>query len=232
MPEFKNSLNDFQVKLKNPAGFSLIHLAEIKMYVWDLELKILRNYTNTPYITSDNPLIKYNSFLERKGVKNGITGFSIKGLQLILPISPDTCLLLYDKDVYRVGDRKQKIINVLNVSFVDQVNLLQFLNCDQNVFSNECVSNNYFKMLHTRSLKYQKVDKENIQEYVSLGNFSSVEQRSVLHLTSSDLRIKLNLPFIKETKKAKKYDLGIKLVHTRKWHDKIAPIVSSGLMEQ
>ena len=53
------------------------------------------------FLTSDNPIFKYNQYCE--GVRfSGVTGGGSRGLQIFVPLSPYLHLILYDDRTYRV----------------------------------------------------------------------------------------------------------------------------------
>jgi hypothetical protein len=58
----------------------------------DLGMLLLVNKTGIGFVTSDNPVVQYNQYLE--GLNMGTTGALRRGLQLFLPLSPNLMLLL------------------------------------------------------------------------------------------------------------------------------------------
>lgn len=123
----------------------------------DLEYKLLKNMTKNPFIISDYPLVKYNQFLEmRKWNNSGHNGYGTIGLQIYLPINSQYTLILFDSNVYKVGNKKEKIVEIDEEKSIDQLNLLQCLNCDNNLFFNEKASKFYIEKLHERALKIPK----------------------------------------------------------------------------
>jgi len=213
-PRFKDFIQDFKIGIQNPATYSLGISLQLVPIIFDLEFKLLENKTNTAFITSDNPLIKYNQFLEFKKAFGAITGYGAKGIQIMIPINPNNYIILFDSSVYKIGDRKQKIIPINDSKDIDSLNQLQFISSLKNVYFDDNINENYIANLFNFGKKYLRTKKTNLLEspiyYDSNGN-----KRKQFATYSEDIKINLNLSFIKILKKSKKYDLGNKLVHVR-----------------
>ncbi|WMX13220.1 DUF4238 domain-containing protein [Aureispira sp. CCB-E] len=202
----KNALENTTFNQQNTALLNLKFLLKSIHKAFDLEGKLIVNETQKPFITSDNPVMKYNQFLERKAHPSGRTGLSSKGLQIFYPINPKVLLMLFDSKVYKVGNRKQKTIYTKEEKDIESLNLLQFINSDKVVFSNDQASDIYLKKLYTRSKKFcdapriagNETKTKNIEE-----NTHSV----LISQWSKEIEINLKLSFVKETTYAKKYEL-------------------------
>ncbi|MFZ1020253.1 MAG: DUF4238 domain-containing protein [Halobacteriota archaeon] len=67
---------------------------------------LLINKTNdpfTPFITSDSPVIRYN-LIARDLTDKDLTGFLNKGLIIVLPLSEEVALCLFDGERYKLKD--------------------------------------------------------------------------------------------------------------------------------
>src|SRR5690606_17532681 len=82
------------------------HISQLTDNILDLEIKLLVNKTDVPFIASDNPIVLYNSYLEKKKWPFSKVGFSVRGLQIFIPISPDLTLTLFDSAIYKIGGRR------------------------------------------------------------------------------------------------------------------------------
>jgi hypothetical protein len=91
----------------------------------DLEWHILINKTDTSFVISDHPVVHYNWHLRNF---NNITYTSLTscGLQVFLPISRSITLCLYDKKVYKFGDKKSHFNYVDEITDILLLNELQF----------------------------------------------------------------------------------------------------------
>ena len=123
-PRVKGDLDKVSVGFENPATYALGIAAGNIPLMLDMKYKLIVNTTQIPIITSDNPVVAYNQFLEGRKVPGGITGLATKGLQMFLPLSRDILLVFYDDTVYRVGNRKDSVVTVNNKLDIDYLNLL------------------------------------------------------------------------------------------------------------
>ena len=94
--EFKEFFEDHMIVFDREYLITLgmKHLDMHMAFTSDLEYKLILNETTYPFIISDNPVIKYNQFLEARKRPENVTGYSTQGLQILLPLSPH-CLMLF-----------------------------------------------------------------------------------------------------------------------------------------
>ena len=95
-------MDSVEFGFENPGSIlmSLSNLLTMKEAISDLKVHLARS-SRKVFITSDNPIFKYNQYCE--GVQHmGVTGGECKGLQIFVPISPHLHLILYDGTTYRV----------------------------------------------------------------------------------------------------------------------------------
>ncbi len=85
------------------------------------------------FITSDNPVFRYNQYCEGT-TRQGVTGNAARGLQVFLPLSPALVFVLYDQAVYKVGSRGDSAASVVSISDVNALNLTQLVSASANVF--------------------------------------------------------------------------------------------------
>ncbi|MBN2635254.1 MAG: DUF4238 domain-containing protein [Prolixibacteraceae bacterium] len=184
-----------EISHKDAVALSLMHIKDAVDYSLDLELKLLINKTERPFITSDYPLVKYNQFLEGRKYDGGKTGFGCVGLQLILPINPELILILYDPKSYKVGYRKRKYLEITDIKSVEQLNLLQVLNCKSTLFFNQRMPEIKILKLVEKSRFYKRA---NVIDPVVYKGFESEEGGSnYISLGTTDCEIGLAIPGIK-----------------------------------
>jgi len=199
--------------------------------VTDLRWKIIANETDQPFITSDNPVVLYNQFLESRKKYGNNVGLASKGLQIFLPLSPKLVLALFDQDVYRMGSRRGICINTNSDLDVTALNSLQIINSNNHVYFNENLTEEQLKNLVTLGFKYRRATKANWDQYPDYKN-----NKILLHSYKTDIRCSLRLSFTSLTKKAKSYDLGQRVTHVRdeklcRLHEKFIELVDQGLYE-
>ncbi len=204
-PDFKSNLEDVTIQLSNSSVAGVAHMAKILPVAADLHYKLLINETNVPFITCDNPVIKYNIVLEEKKVHGGIVGLGNIGLLMFIPISPDHMLLFYDVDSYSIGVAGKDLFHIKQETVINDLNLLHFLNCEKMIFFNDQVDESYLKELLDMSKQFTRANQAIVTEHEIHDQFGKVTGSSILHSRTTECRTNLSIPFIKMTAKAKKY---------------------------
>lgn len=188
---------------------SLISAVEIVPNMIDLKYKLLKNVTQKPFIISDNPLAIYNQFLEkRKWNFVSQRGYGSIGLQMFLPLNDQYMLLVYDADVYKIGNKREKIVEINHIESINQLNILQFLNSIDTINFNHRASEHYIKTLHKKSQRYKKANVAFVNVHRiddGRGNFKPLEEAIEVGVT--DLKINLVLQKVNFLSKS----VGIKL---------------------
>lgn len=140
MPEdVKKHIESVRIKINNAGSFNLNNISSIYESVLDLKIVALTNETDINFIMSDNPLVIYNSYLERKRYQRSLNGFGLKGVQLILPLSPRKLIFAYDGEIYKINN-KIFSTGIRNKNDVRALNNLQLVNSDENIYSNRKVA--------------------------------------------------------------------------------------------
>lgn len=161
----------------------------------NLKYKLIKNKTSSPFIISDNPLVMYNQFLEKRNWKFGSQrDFGLKGLQLFLPLNDSYMLAVYDSDIYKLGNKKEQIVSIDDKNSIDQLNLLQFLNSESTVNFNHKASEHYIRTLEEKSKKYKKANDDfiNVRELKVPKGIDNLTAQ-MIEMGVSDLNIKLSL---------------------------------------
>lgn len=171
----------------------------------DLHFKLFINKTATPFITGDNPVVKYNQLLEEKNYRFSGVGYGNIGFEFFFPLSPDKLIVFYDSWAYKIGDKKRRVIELHNEKDVSQFNLLQVLNCDNNMFFNEAASKEYLDNLFLQSQKFTKPD--------SIATLT--DSNLSYHLGITQAKINLSISGISLTKNAKRFSFDGTTVQLR-----------------
>lgn len=213
----KEDLPDLQVGIHNAAVFLLGTVSKILPIVMDMEIKLLRNKTDQEFVTSDNPVVKYNQFMEVRKWPGGHYGWASAGLQVFFPISPSLCLVLYDKDVYRLGLRLHRLVEIEKVEDIDQLNALQLINANRNLHFSHGVPEEYIKRLHRQYSDKRRTGKMSVEEYREINPNPKI-RRSLIAAHAYNIKTELSLSFIKQTKKSKHRQLGPSMANPRNPH--------------
>ena len=109
-----------------PAKYSVAAHDQIRDIMRDLSVKILVNKTDKSFITSDNPVAKYNQFMERMGQE--AYGLGARGLQIFFPLSPQIGVMYYDPKCYKLGYKKKEYVELDQDKDIDELNKLTSCN--------------------------------------------------------------------------------------------------------
>jgi hypothetical protein len=205
--EFNEELKDesLRIGLENAVHLAIKTAALVAPITFDLDCKLICNKTQSSFITSDNPVVLYNQFLEsrRPGFNN--IGFVTKGLKILFPLSPSYCLVFFDGDVYKVGEKNTMEVEIKSSADVESMNRLQYINAQKNLYFNGSVSSAYLTKLISSSLKYRGVSKVELREISN--TVKSKKRHILLHQKLTEERCGLQLSFVKVLKKAKKIQI-------------------------
>jgi hypothetical protein len=167
--------------------------------------QLLINETKIPFITSDNPIVMYNELMEKKKALNFGAAWAFKGLQVFYPISPNYLLIWTDPFVYNCGDEiLNPLIKTNDENDINQLNILQFLNCQEQLFFNLEFKKDQLNQIENKYY-YKKISCQ--PNTFGLGSYSFV--------TGIEHKIGLNLSFNKLNKSGEEFRLGNRLVYFR-----------------
>jgi len=101
------------------------------MEMHTLECKLLAPAQDSFFVTSDEPVIMMNEYAARLNGKREFVGFAQSGFQLLLPLSPTLCAFFYDPGIYKVGNRKDKLVTLSpsDVEILNSLHLQSAENC-------------------------------------------------------------------------------------------------------
>lgn len=103
----------------------------------NLQILIIENKTDLEFITSDNPIVIGNEFQNEHGL-----GVDCIGIYFLFPISPQIYICVFDSRIYSNIKDKNKIVISRNI--VEKLNILQYQNSLENIFS---ITNNGVKFI-------------------------------------------------------------------------------------
>lgn len=209
----KNHLNNIRITVNNPTRTALGSVAQYLPIAFDLDYKLLINQTAIAFITSDNPVIYYNQFMELRKSVGSSTGLACKGLKIFLPLSPHHYIIFFDRNVYKVGSKKDISVRISDPKDVISLNELQCISAYENLYFNQDISQHNIVKLLQNSKRYRRKTKANVDEYI--GPTDEKGTNSLIHIHHPDIKCRLQLRFIKILKKAKHYELGNRVLHVR-----------------
>ncbi|OFZ53901.1 MAG: hypothetical protein A3D92_05825, partial [Bacteroidetes bacterium RIFCSPHIGHO2_02_FULL_44_7] len=204
--------------VKNPVSLAVSVVAVYLPLMLDLEYRLVLNQSTIPFVSSDNPVVLYNQFLEHRKPLGSITGLALKGLQMFVPLSSRHLLVFYDPAVYRVGGWRPQPICTRNVVTVNSVNLLQALSARSNVYFSSCDDAEYVDQLCQGADAKRRQSKVQVNEYTKPGS-TKEKGSSILHTFNTDIKCDLRLSFVHEFPDVKDFSFTR---HDQLYRDKIS----------
>ncbi len=113
----------------------------------DMQIRMIRNHTDYPFVFSDSPVVFYNSYY-RHITDRGVLGLQTPGLQVFYPLTPRVQLMLIDPDVYSGTFRNGPFCDVTVRSDISQLNALQMHHSRSAVYFAEQEDAEYVEALH------------------------------------------------------------------------------------
>lgn len=202
--------NNYKIKHPEPAAFNLATFMDSWVITADLVPYIVLNYTQKEFIISDNPLVTYNPFMQRKEYYWAANSILSKGLTMIFPVSPFHCLLFIDSHFYDVKCTDKHIIYGDDENDIDLLNLLQAISADQNLYFSSEHQLDYVTSLNKQGQEHKK------DNYVTK-IISNPERPNSFMQLSYTIRheIKKYFSFLRESQEAKIYRVEGILKHPR-----------------
>lgn len=173
-----------------PAVYSVDAHAQISDIMRDLSVKILINKTSKAFITSDNPVAKYDQFIER--MRQETYGLGTRGLQIFFPLSPRIGVMYYDPKCYKLGYKKRKYVKLDQEKDIDELNKLT--SCNSGGLLYYCPGTVSIQELDALGKVNSKFTPKSIESQVEV--LSST--KSLCTVRHPSLFCKLSLSFIKE----------------------------------
>lgn len=129
--------------LRETIILSMKNFAHHRRAIDDLRFVLIKNRTGVPFFTSDDPSICTNRWYIQKLIKQDLAfGLNNAGAIMLMPLSPDACCVLYDKDVYSLQRARGCWLDVYDPRDIDALNEHQIINCAANVYFHEWSTRN------------------------------------------------------------------------------------------
>lgn len=144
----------------------------------DLNISYLINNSDTKIITSDDPVVLTNRLYLQK-LKFGNFGVGSAGAIFYMPISPKFAVIMYDSDVYYLGNKNKKKYTFINDRDVLSLNALTIVNARMNLYSG---SLDDFNKFHIEIARACRIDKYHAGEIAEL--IEEVEGRKIFKVVA------------------------------------------------
>ena len=124
----------FSEAVKIATESAMLHYAEAMGIVDDLKLCVVRNATDVPFVTSDNPAVLTSRLhFQRPTPGKRTFGAQTAGILFLLPLTPSLLAIFYDGAVYSIANVGH-FVRAGRSSDVAALNHHQYLNCSSNVY--------------------------------------------------------------------------------------------------
>jgi hypothetical protein len=145
-PEEVKKFSGTEVVHSDPVLLALLNSADKEHLLGFLSCKFIVNLSLLPFICSDAPVVMYNQLMEQIGIYTGATSLIAQGLQVFYPIHPRLMICLYDPKVYSC-DGNVNCISTELIEDVHQLNAIQYINSNSQLFFNEFITKDYVEDL-------------------------------------------------------------------------------------
>jgi hypothetical protein len=160
----------------------------------DINKIILKNRTKNPFIFSDAPALLINP-MQKRVLTHGVLGMRTPGIIALLPLSPRTAIMLYDKRSYKIQSESKGSLCLKKISDVDELNKLQVCSAASTVYFDDYDFAPYVSKLLNETKKHiGKPPKIIVQEGTLLDNG---EEKEIVHFFEKQLPISPKLSFMK-----------------------------------
>jgi hypothetical protein len=110
------------------------YYAQTMAMVDDLKLRIVRNETSLPFLTSDDPVVMTNRWHFQSHMTSGLSfGSANAGILFFLPLTPRLLAILMDGDIYSVAHTRQVVVTNRPQDVI-ACNELQAVHCAANLY--------------------------------------------------------------------------------------------------
>jgi hypothetical protein len=176
----------WKIAMRDAIALAMYSFATTRHVIDDLKVCLVRNQTNHPFITSDDPVIATNRWYLQSDIAKGMSfGVGKAGALFMAPLTPFSMCILYDGDVYSLQNTGGWIV-ADRPSDVDALNQHQYLNCVANLYfadwsTRSQIENDFSACEHLRPTKRHEVITAVLHEEDEWGQrFRVVDNRSLV----------------------------------------------------
>lgn len=169
--------------------------------LYDLSFRVLQAEACSEFVISDDPCILTNQLFHRLGGLPSL-GWGMVGIQAFLPIDPRNTIMLYDRKVYKVGNRRSGFNLVLGKSDVTKLNLLQALSGMHSIYVSQLFQESDIWWLLTNATEERRSTKDEIRTFAHAGDSTLIAS------SQTNLNTALDWTFCKILKKSRQLREG------------------------
>jgi hypothetical protein len=176
-------------------ALSITTALESVLLISDLDVHVLRNLTDLPFVFGDAPVVFCNTYY-RNVTHRGVLGYQTPGLQIFYPIDSRTLLMLLDDEVYGGRCREPFIVDLDQRCDVSQLNALQLHHSLDAIYFADARDQEYVGELwnaHKQAVVQPKLQLRNRKGWFNQGNECDDD---LYHWFEPHLNFRLALSFI------------------------------------
>jgi hypothetical protein len=136
--------------VRQSVGMSL----EFRRHISDLKLALIRNRSDVPFVTSDDPVC-FTNRLHLQRLRRRSFGWGSAGTLFYCPFSPTIAACLYDSDVYLADKKDRHWIELTKKADARALNELMFLKARENIYFRNAAD---FDRDHFELVRHRRVD--------------------------------------------------------------------------
>jgi hypothetical protein len=106
---------------------------DLRKFIEDLKVCIVKNETHHDFITSDDPSIFTSRFYVQR-LRDISFGIASSGALFFLPLTPRLLLMCYDGNVYTVPEKRGCYASIISEADAFALNELQYLKAAENIY--------------------------------------------------------------------------------------------------
>lgn len=187
----REEIEEITLSMDIPNLMTLQATAKSYQVLFDLKCVLIVNKTDRQFITSDNPLVRYNQMYVLRNYRLRGYGLGTMGLQLFFPISPKLCICIFDDVMYEYEKNNEGNIEVAKSKHIDEINRLIYLNSYKNLFFNNSVKESYmYKIVGSSKHTTAEIHKE-----VTIWGPEGAEQ--LIAISPRQVSERINLPMFR-----------------------------------
>ncbi|WP_430514331.1 DUF4238 domain-containing protein [Pannonibacter phragmitetus] len=119
-----SKIKDVRIKGNNVVSDVIYYSAFAYKLLMDLDIVLIKNESNTRFISSDAPLVLHNRLYEDQDIS--CIGYANVGLQLFLPLGPQLAIFGFDRGAYKVEYSESGLVKVNDDEQIFLINDLQW----------------------------------------------------------------------------------------------------------
>ena len=158
----KDHLDDFSVGLNEPYKMYFSFSIDLLYLVLDLRIGLLETTDKQSFfIIGQNPVIILNPYLKNKNWIWSTQGLGLKGLVMIMPISPRFSLIMYDALHYTLINKNPKW--VIGDADVEKLNDYQYCNSVECIYFATPLNEEQYRKKNDLYKQYRESNKANFE---------------------------------------------------------------------